>query len=136
MQTTGFDALAGAFQKAAAAMGEEAVREDLVEAAKPVLERVRANIPRLTGLTAEDISMDTPQTSEGGIRLEIGAHRGRTRATAGGRAWILNFLEFGTVRQPARAPLRSTWDAEVGPFVARLTARWRARLQPILGGRS
>lgn len=129
MKTTGFAELGAGFARAAAALSESAVRADLREAATPILERVVAAIPRDTGLTAADVELRDSQTEAGSVRVEIGASKGK-----GGRAFILNFIEFGTSRQPARPVLRPAWDSGQPGVMQALVAKWRERVMAALRG--
>lgn len=119
-EMTGLDEAQAALRKQREALSQEKrIREVMVEAAGPILERIRAALPKLTGLTAEDlrINPDVPQGANGTVRIEIGAGSGKS-----GRAYILRFIEFGTSKVPARGIIRTTWDAEQDAYIERVVA--------------
>lgn len=76
-----------------------------------VADRMRQRVPVRTGTLLSEIEAHVPVT-----RGVVG------RITIGPEAWYWRFVEYGTVRVPARPFIRPATDEESGPFLARINA--------------
>lgn len=157
----GFDDVQRRLQRAAAALSAENVAKDLATAAAPMAREVAADVPRFSGLTAADVGMVALERKDGTIAVEIGAHAGKGMSEAearaavkawlsgaitqaelvkrgkggrGGRAFILNFLEFGTGKLKARGIMRRAADTRVPAALKAFGELLGARIRKAFGG--
>lgn len=125
MRAVGFDDVSKTMQKAAAAFTDDRLREIARAGAAPVADHAQRTMPKLTGLTAEDIQVIDEEAPAGVVKVAIGAPR---------RWWILNFAEFGTSDRAARPVLRPALDAQRGAMSSAINTGIRRLLAPIFGG--
>jgi HK97 gp10 family phage protein len=73
----------------------------------PIRDDIAQNVPKASGLTAEDIRMVVSKVgrAEGRTEILIGARTGK-----GGRAFVLRFLERGTAHMAAQPTVRPAYD--------------------------
>jgi HK97 gp10 family phage protein len=130
-KVSGFDAAARSVRDVGRDLADEKViREALHQAAgEPLAARMKENIRKLTGKTAEDISVLDEPARPGVVRIRVGARGGK-----GGRSFIGSFLEWGTRFMSAKPWARPAHDAEVGNVAPRLAAFLRGRRGPADGG--
>ena len=104
-----FATLEGAreLERALVRASDAVARESLVEAtaagAKVIVESARRRAVKATGRGAESIHASVTERSRFGVTQAIGPTK---------RAFYMRFLEFGTVKMPARPFLRPALDEE------------------------
>ena len=112
-------------------LGELAAREvsvkALTDAGRPIKEDIERRLEphRFTGETAANVTMgeSTEAAGQGEVAVLIGATD---------RAYILRFLEFGTVRQAARPVIRPAWDSGRNAYVGRVVDAYSAAYRRIV----
>lgn len=103
----------------------------LVEALEPVSEAMKANVPRLTGASAESIRTVVEKPVDNAARVSVGAGQWT------GRRWVglgLLFTEYGFTSPagkivPARPVMRNTWYAFADRVRAYIAERMAQRVQ-------
>ncbi len=125
VRVEGFAELEESFKAMAEAV-PEILEEEVGAAAGQVgaAMRARAERHRLTGRTVEDIQAEpVADRAAGEARFEIGASGGK-----GGRAFVLNMLEFGTTKMAARPIVRPTADEDMPAIVDKMNQRIEDRV--------
>jgi HK97 gp10 family phage protein len=117
--------------KAIDGLGALASHEVSVKALKavagPIAADMRASIARDSGLTAEDITVAESKESGDEAVVLIGGTTGKR-----GRAYIMRFLEFGTVKTRAQPFMRPAWDRARGSYFSRLTDEYRKAFRSVV----
>ena len=104
----GLDDLQGNINRIAKEFRDDAVRDGLKEAAKPVLDKARADVPVASGELRDSLEIEKPTITgpgKGFIRVKASHRKGGYHA---------HLIEFGTSRQRAQPYLRPAQSETTG----------------------
>ncbi len=102
----------------------------LLAVAKPIAEEMSAAAPRgPTGKTAASIraAVVRDENDPMKVRVDVGARGGKK-----GRAYIVRWLEFGRIHQPARPFMRPVWDGHRERLARDFTAQLRPTYERVV----
>jgi HK97 gp10 family phage protein len=112
VKASGFAELEAMFVKAAEVLeDEDAVRKVSHEALQPIKDEMYTRIQKRSRKTADDIRIGDEPSSPAIVRTAVG-FGGRNEKT--GRAFVANFLEYGTSRRRAYPFMRPAYDSTGG----------------------
>ena len=120
------DALAAIDGLGALAEHEVSVKA-LKAVAGPIADDWRAGIAKDSGLTAQDITVAEEEQTTNEAVILIGGTSGKR-----GRAYIMRFLEFGTVKMRAQPAARPAWDRARGTYFDRLLEEYRKAYRSVV----